>query len=109
MKIGVYLDKWAPQDGGAHTFQAELVAALEELAGESQHDFVLLMPRNNRQLKQAKHAPLEKFYYRQQYLIEKIIALTLNSFLKYPMRNYLLCYLRIFQNRYARCHWPYQR
>lgn len=43
MKVGVYLDSYTPEDGGAHTFQAGLVEALAGLQAQSQHEFLLFV------------------------------------------------------------------
>lgn len=44
MKIAVVLDQYYTHDGGAFTFQGELVRALELVAPESQHQFIVLSP-----------------------------------------------------------------
>ena len=75
MKIGVYLDKYSPQDGGAHTFQSELVEALSGLAGDSEHEFVLLIPKKSKRLDNKTNVSLGRFYYRKANFIEKTIAL----------------------------------
>ncbi|KAA3646791.1 MAG: glycosyltransferase family 1 protein [Chloroflexi bacterium] len=42
MKVGVVVDNYTPEDGGAYTFQAEVVRVLTRLASDCQHDFVFL-------------------------------------------------------------------
>ncbi|UYN92566.1 MAG: glycosyltransferase family 4 protein [Anaerolineales bacterium] len=44
MKIAVVLDQYYTHDGGAFTFQGELLRALELVAPESQHQFIVLSP-----------------------------------------------------------------
>ncbi|UYN88683.1 MAG: glycosyltransferase family 4 protein [Anaerolineales bacterium] len=44
MKIAVVLDQYYTHDGGAFTFQGELLKALESVAPESRHQFVVLSP-----------------------------------------------------------------
>jgi glycosyltransferase involved in cell wall biosynthesis len=53
MKIGVYLDSYTPEDGGAHTFQGGLVDALSQLQGASQHQFTLFISEKARGLENA--------------------------------------------------------
>jgi glycosyltransferase involved in cell wall biosynthesis len=42
MRIGIYLNDLSPEEGGAHTFEAEILQALLRSASQSQHQFVLL-------------------------------------------------------------------
>ncbi len=42
MKVGVFLGDYRPTEGGAFTFQDEVVGALARLAGESRHEFTLI-------------------------------------------------------------------
>jgi glycosyltransferase involved in cell wall biosynthesis len=44
MKVGVYCPDNNPLTGGGYTYQAELMYALSELAGESKHNFVVFTP-----------------------------------------------------------------
>ncbi|MCW5874836.1 MAG: glycosyltransferase family 4 protein [Anaerolineales bacterium] len=44
MKIAVVLDQYFTHDGGAFTFQGELLRALAGLASESQHEFTIFSP-----------------------------------------------------------------
>ena len=42
MKVGVVVDSYTPEDGGAYTFQSEVVHALTRLADDSEHTFVFI-------------------------------------------------------------------
>lgn len=42
MKVGVFLGDYRPTEGGAFTFQDEVVGALARLANESRHEFTLI-------------------------------------------------------------------
>ncbi|MBI3160563.1 MAG: glycosyltransferase family 4 protein [Chloroflexi bacterium] len=42
MRVGVFLGDYRPTEGGAFTFQEEVVGALARLAGESRHKFTLI-------------------------------------------------------------------
>jgi glycosyltransferase involved in cell wall biosynthesis len=44
MRVAVVLEPSLPQVGGGHTLQADLLAALGEIAGETPHRFVLVGP-----------------------------------------------------------------
>jgi glycosyltransferase involved in cell wall biosynthesis len=45
MNVGVYLADYLPDAGGAYTFQADVLKALVELAGESRHNFIVFSKR----------------------------------------------------------------
>lgn len=46
MKIGIVLDQYIPQDGGAHTLQGELLSAICRLGERSQHHITVFSPKN---------------------------------------------------------------
>jgi glycosyltransferase involved in cell wall biosynthesis len=75
MKIGVYLDDYRPEDGGAHTFQAELIAALETLSKDSKHEFVLLVAGKPGSESNTKELQLDIAYFRKANIFELVIAL----------------------------------
>jgi glycosyltransferase involved in cell wall biosynthesis len=41
MRVGVVADQYVSHDGGAYTFQAEVLAALSQLQSESRHEFMI--------------------------------------------------------------------
>ncbi len=74
MKIGVYLDSYDPEDGGAHTFQAELISALDALSKKSKHEFVLLVAGKPARRPKSSDLNIEILYYRTPNIIEMAIA-----------------------------------
>jgi glycosyltransferase involved in cell wall biosynthesis len=53
MRVGIYLNDLSPQEGGAHTFEAEILQALLRSAVHSRHTFILF----SHQLDQPQHLP----------------------------------------------------
>jgi glycosyltransferase involved in cell wall biosynthesis len=41
MRVGIYLNDFSPQEGGAHTFEAEILQSLLQSASNSRHTFIL--------------------------------------------------------------------
>lgn len=74
MRVGVFLDEYIPEDGGGYTFQAELLYALLRLAGESQHEFVLVSSRNRDLEEQLEGSSVELLTYKGPGFFEKITA-----------------------------------
>ncbi|MEX2160740.1 MAG: glycosyltransferase family 1 protein [Anaerolineales bacterium] len=72
MKIGVYLDSYRPEDGGAYTMQADILGALCKLADKSSHTFVLVSAPDKEIETQVRNAGLSWLPYRGLNLGEKI-------------------------------------
>lgn len=70
MRVGVFLDRYLPEDGGGYTFQGEVFQALTELAAESHHEFVAITQHP----KQLSGSGLETLAYRKPGWLEKPIA-----------------------------------
>lgn len=76
MKIAVVLDQYYTYDGGAHTFQGELLRALEFVAPESRHEFVVLSPED------LQIAPFRNFTW-QRYAKPGLVERAILKFFRY--------------------------
>ncbi|MQC26248.1 MAG: glycosyltransferase family 1 protein [Chloroflexi bacterium] len=76
MKVGIFLDEYNPEDGGAHTFQNEVLDSLIRLTLESQHEFVLITSHPNELGERISGTDLAVLAYRKPGLIEKVWAFT---------------------------------
>jgi glycosyltransferase involved in cell wall biosynthesis len=56
MRIGIYLNDLSPQEGGAHTFEAEILQSLLQSALNSQHTFILFshQPEKPKELQESE-------------------------------------------------------
>ena len=74
MKVGVFLDEYIPEDGGAYNLQGEVLQALFALAAESEHQFVIISPRDKKLADQVQKSNLEWLTYYSPGLIEEAVA-----------------------------------
>jgi glycosyltransferase involved in cell wall biosynthesis len=74
MKVGVFLDEYVPQDGGAHTFQNEVFDLLIPLAVESQHEFVVISSHAKEIALKLVGTPLRLLPLQRTGLQEKAVA-----------------------------------
>ena len=74
MKVGVFLDEYIPEDGGAYNLQGEVLQTLFALAAESEHQFVIISPRDKKLADQVQKSNLEWLTYYSPGLIEEAIA-----------------------------------
>jgi len=80
MKVGVFLDDYRPEDGGAFTMQGDLLRALCEHAGQSPHQFVIISAKSAIIESQASKAGLQWMQYRRPALLEKINGVFARTF-----------------------------
>lgn len=80
MKVGVFLDDYRPEDGGAFTMQGDLLRALCEHAGQSPHQFVIISGKSALIEAQASKAGLQWTQYRNPGLLEKIKGVFARTF-----------------------------
>jgi glycosyltransferase involved in cell wall biosynthesis len=80
MKVGVFLDDYRPEDGGAFTMQGDLLRALCEHAGQSPHQFVIISGKSALIEAQASKAGLQWTQYRNPGLLEKINGVFARTF-----------------------------
>jgi glycosyltransferase involved in cell wall biosynthesis len=74
MKIGVVLDDFVPQDGGAFTMQGEILRAIIELAAGSNHQFEIVSLPDQRLAEQLRGGAVGWLPYRQPGFWEKVSA-----------------------------------
>lgn len=74
MKVGVFLDDYVPQDGGAFTFQGEVLESLAKLAGQSRHQFVVISAHPRQVGQQVAGSSLEVLRYRAPGIAQKALA-----------------------------------
>jgi glycosyltransferase involved in cell wall biosynthesis len=74
MKIGVVLDEYVPQDGGAFTMQGEILSAIVELAPGSNHQFEIVSLPDQELAKQLRGSAVGWSPYRQPGFLEKVSA-----------------------------------
>lgn len=74
MKIGVVMDQYVPQDGGAHTMQGELLSAICRLAKESKHSFVIFSPENEKVKSLVTGSGLEWCAYSKRELPDRLLS-----------------------------------
>ena len=79
MKVGIFLDEYTPQDGGAHTFQNEVLESLVRLSPESDHSFVIITSHTKEVSAQLEGSDLELLPYRKPGLFETIWAFVARS------------------------------
>jgi glycosyltransferase involved in cell wall biosynthesis len=75
MKVGVFLDEYVPEDGGAHTFQNDVFEVLVALADESKHEFVIISSHAKYIASRIKGTSLEVLPFKRVGPIGKAIAL----------------------------------
>jgi glycosyltransferase involved in cell wall biosynthesis len=90
MKIGVVLDQYQPQDGGAFTFQGEVLSAICKSATASRHQFVILSPNDPNIEQRAKASGLEWAAYAKPGFIDRVLFVFLPKLreklnLKHPL------------------------
>jgi glycosyltransferase involved in cell wall biosynthesis len=71
MKVGVFLDDYRPEDGGAFTMQGDLLLSLCENVGQSSHQFTIISAKSTLIETQVKKAGLQWMPYRKPGLLEK--------------------------------------
>lgn len=71
MKIGVVLDEYMPQDGGAFTLQEDVLTALIELAPQSSHQFEIISPPSAKTVDKLKSSGIGWIPYRAPGWLEK--------------------------------------
>jgi glycosyltransferase involved in cell wall biosynthesis len=74
MKVGIFLDEYTPQDGGAHTFQNEVLESLIKLAPESGHSFIVITAHPKEVGARLEGTALDVLPYRRPGPIETIWA-----------------------------------
>lgn len=74
MKIGVVLDEYVPQDGGAFTMQGEILSAIVELAPGSNHQFEIVSLPDRKLAEQSSGNEVGWSPYRQPGFLEKVSA-----------------------------------
>jgi len=72
MKVGVFMDDYRPEDGGAYTMQGDLLRALCANAGQSSHQFVIISSQSAVIEAEAGKAGLQWMPYRQPGLLERV-------------------------------------
>lgn len=95
MRVGVFLDRYIPEDGGGFTFQGEVFRALVEMAAESHHEFVAITSHP----KQLADSGLETLAYRKPGLLEKPIAFIARN---WPNFRHTLKWSSSFEKRLRR-------
>lgn len=70
MKVGIFLDQYTPEDGGAHTFQNEVLECIIKLAPESEHSFVIIASHTKDLGARLEGTELELLPYRKPGLLE---------------------------------------
>ena len=80
MKVGIYLDHYRPQDGGAYTMQADIFRAICTLDPKSLHQFVIISAPSREIGAAAKRAGLQWLPYRGAGLGERIAAFVSRTF-----------------------------
>jgi glycosyltransferase involved in cell wall biosynthesis len=63
MRIGIYLNDLSPEDGGAHTFEAEILQSLLHSAAQSQHTFILFSHQAETVARQQSSSPSIQWVY----------------------------------------------
>jgi glycosyltransferase involved in cell wall biosynthesis len=74
MKIGVVLDEYVPQDGGAFTMQGEILSAIVELAPGSNHQFEIVSLPDQELAEQLRGSAVGWSPYGQPGFLEKVSA-----------------------------------
>jgi glycosyltransferase involved in cell wall biosynthesis len=74
MKIGVVLDEYVPQDGGAFTMQGEILSAIIELAPGSNHQFEIVSFPDQNLAEQLSGSAIGWSSYKQPGFLEKVSA-----------------------------------
>ena len=80
MKVGVFLDDYRPEDGGAFTMQGDLLRALCASASQSSHQFVIISAQSALIKAAAEKAGLPWMPYRRPGLLEKIQVVFTRAF-----------------------------
>jgi glycosyltransferase involved in cell wall biosynthesis len=79
MKIGVVLDEYVPQDGGAFTMQGEILSAIIELAPASDHQFEIVSLPDQKLTEQLRGSAVGWLPYRQPGFLEKVSAFAVRT------------------------------
>ncbi len=79
MKIGVVLDEYVPQDGGAFTIQGDILSAIIELAPRSNHQFKIVSLPDQKLADRQKGNAVGWLTHRQPGLVEKITGFLIRT------------------------------
>jgi glycosyltransferase involved in cell wall biosynthesis len=71
MRIGIYLNDLLPQEGGAHTFEAEILQSLLRSASQSQHTFVLFSHQSAAPLTLLPESAVEWVYLKRPEVLQR--------------------------------------
>lgn len=80
MRVGVYIDSYRPQDGGAFTMQGDLFRAICEICRQSQHEFVVISAPGKNLESQVRAAGMQWLPYRGPGFGERLTAILTRTF-----------------------------